>query len=118
MTRSTASRLMLLVLAAGLLAPTGQAQRGPKKRGPKVGEKAPDFELKHLDAKATFKLSDNFGKRPTVLNGYGGSRRDGSRSPIPEEAIIERVARRPAGEATRGRQARQYRRPHLESERR
>lgn len=40
---------------------------GPKKSGPKVGDQAPDFELKFLDAKETFKLSDNFGKRPTVL---------------------------------------------------
>jgi hypothetical protein len=40
---------------------------GPKKRGPKVGEKVPDFELKFLDSKDTFRLKDNFGKRPTVL---------------------------------------------------
>jgi len=41
--------------------------RGPKKGGPKVGSQAPDFELKFLDAQETFKLSDNFGKSPTVL---------------------------------------------------
>ena len=40
---------------------------GPKKGGPKIGDKAPDFQLKFLDAKETFKLSDNFDKRPTVL---------------------------------------------------
>jgi hypothetical protein len=40
---------------------------GPKKGGPKIGDRAPDFELRFLDAKKTFKLSDNFGKRPTVL---------------------------------------------------
>jgi hypothetical protein len=40
---------------------------GPKQGGPAVGSKAPDFELKHLAAEETFKLSDNFGKRPTVL---------------------------------------------------
>ncbi len=40
---------------------------GPKKAGPKIGDQAPDFELKFLDAEKTFKLSDNFGKRPTVL---------------------------------------------------
>lgn len=40
---------------------------GPKKTGPKIGDPAPDFELKVLDAKESFKLSDNFGKRPTVL---------------------------------------------------
>jgi hypothetical protein len=38
-------------------------QRG----GPAVGEPAPDFELKLLDSKETFRLSGNFGKRPTVL---------------------------------------------------
>jgi hypothetical protein len=32
-----------------------------------MGERAPDFELAFLDSKATFKLSDNFGRRPTVL---------------------------------------------------
>ena len=40
---------------------------GPKNRGPKIGDLAPSFELKVLDSKETFKLSDNFGKRPTVL---------------------------------------------------
>jgi hypothetical protein len=40
---------------------------GLKKGGPKVGEKAPDFQLKVLDAEKTFKLSENFDKRPTVL---------------------------------------------------
>ena len=35
--------------------------------GPKVGDQAPDFELKFLDAKETFKLSANFNQRPTVL---------------------------------------------------
>jgi len=40
---------------------------GPKKGGPKVGSQAPEFELKFLDAQETFKLSDNFGKSPTVL---------------------------------------------------
>jgi hypothetical protein len=40
---------------------------GPRKGGPKVGDPAPDFELKLLASKELFKLSDNFGKRPTVL---------------------------------------------------
>src|SRR5262245_27897508 len=40
---------------------------GPKKGGPKIGEQAPDFELKFLASEKTFKLSANFGKRPTVL---------------------------------------------------
>ena len=56
-------------IAAALLVLLGAAQDGPplRKGGPKVGEKAPDFELKLLDSKETFKLSGNFGKRPTVL---------------------------------------------------
>jgi hypothetical protein len=40
---------------------------GPKKSGPLIGDQAPDFELKFLDPKETFKLSDNFDIRPTVL---------------------------------------------------
>jgi hypothetical protein len=40
---------------------------GPKKTGPKIGDQAPDFELKFLDGKDKFKLSDNFDRRPTVL---------------------------------------------------
>ena len=77
---------LIMVTAAGLvfLAAAGQTQSdkpapfppfkkdgpagfGLKKGGPKVGELAPDFELKLLDNKKTFKLSDNFDKRPTVL---------------------------------------------------
>ena len=40
---------------------------GPKKGGPALGSQAPDFELKYLAADKTFKLSTNFGKKPTVL---------------------------------------------------
>jgi hypothetical protein len=40
---------------------------GPKKSGPRIGDPAPDFQLKLLDAQETFRLSDNFGRRPTVL---------------------------------------------------
>jgi hypothetical protein len=40
---------------------------GPMKRGPKIGDKAPAFELQFLDSKEVFKLKENFGKRPTVL---------------------------------------------------
>ena len=40
---------------------------GPKRSGPKVDTVAPDFELKLLDSEKKFKLSDNFGKKPTVL---------------------------------------------------
>jgi hypothetical protein len=66
-----------LIGVALLVVRSAQAEPGPfvkkdgplgfKKNGPKVGDQAPDFELKFLDAKETFKLSDNFGKRPTVL---------------------------------------------------
>ena len=40
-------------IAAALLVLLGAAQDGPplRKGGPKVGEKAPDFELKLLDSK-------------------------------------------------------------------
>lgn len=41
--------------------------RGRRNHGPRIGAQAPDFELKFLDSKEKFKLSDNFGKRPTVL---------------------------------------------------
>jgi len=40
---------------------------GPRDRGPQIGEQAPDFALKFLNSRETFKLSGNFGKRPTVL---------------------------------------------------
>src|SRR5262245_11614730 len=40
---------------------------GPRKRGPTVGDQAPDFELTFLDSQETFHLNENFGKRPTVL---------------------------------------------------
>jgi hypothetical protein len=39
----------------------------PKKGAPKVGSSAPDFELTYLASDKTFKLSDNFGQKPTVL---------------------------------------------------
>lgn len=32
-----------------------------------LGKPAPDFEIAALDGKSKFKLSDNFGKKPTVL---------------------------------------------------
>jgi hypothetical protein len=55
--------------AAVLLVLWGMLQDGPplRKAGPKVGDAAPDFELKLLESRETFKLSGNFGKRPTVL---------------------------------------------------
>jgi len=40
---------------------------GPKKGGPRIGDKAPDFELKFLNSEKMFKLSENLDKRPTVL---------------------------------------------------
>lgn len=79
---STFATLMAIALAASTeytpdldqaptLSPNGPPLKkggvGPKRSGPKVGDHAPDFELKLLGDKATFKLSDNFGKRPTVL---------------------------------------------------
>lgn len=47
--------------------PFAKAGFGPKKWGPRIGEPAPDFELKYLEVHETFKLSSNFGKRATVL---------------------------------------------------
>ena len=56
-------------MATALILLLGTAQQGPplKRGGPKVGDTAPDFELKVLDSRETFKLGGNFGKRPTVL---------------------------------------------------
>jgi hypothetical protein len=45
----------------------GGPKGGLKQVGPKVGEAGPDFELKFLAEEKKFKLSDNFGRRPTVL---------------------------------------------------
>ena len=56
----------LLLLLLGMLQ-EGAPSKGPPKGGPKIGERAPDFELRLLDSKETFKLSGNFGRRPTVL---------------------------------------------------
>lgn len=53
---------MLIVVALGAF--QGRPQRAPELQ---VGDKAPDFTLKLLHEEKTFKLSDNFGKRPTVL---------------------------------------------------
>src|SRR5690349_8130631 len=73
----------MIALGISLLAGFAQAQPRPlggppfrkeafpdfglKKNGPKIGDKALDFELRFLDSKETFKLSNNFDKRPTVL---------------------------------------------------
>ncbi len=67
----------LLALLFGLIMATmveAQRPRGRKGRGErkkssslKVGQPAPDFELKSLDGKKTVKLSDHKGKRPVVL---------------------------------------------------
>ena len=47
------------------------AQRGardrPREGNLKVGDAAPDFDLKRLDAKGTVKLSSFKGKQPVVL---------------------------------------------------
>jgi hypothetical protein len=45
----------------------GPPRLGPRSAGPKIGDLAPNFELKYLDSEQTFKLSENFGKRATVL---------------------------------------------------
>lgn len=54
--------LLLTVLALGAF--QGRPQRAPELQ---VGDNAPDFTIKWLDQDKSFKLSDNFGKRPTVL---------------------------------------------------
>jgi hypothetical protein len=58
------SLLLLLIIPAVLVG----IQRDQRSEGSlKPGDAAPDFKLKLLKSKDTFKLSDNFGKRPTVL---------------------------------------------------
>jgi len=51
----------------GKASPSSVSGFGPEKGGPKIGDEAPNFELKFLDSKETFKLSENFDKRPTLL---------------------------------------------------
>lgn len=58
-------KALILVLAT-LLALQAQRDR-PQQGALKVGDKAPDFTLKALNSDKEFKLSDNFGKRPTFL---------------------------------------------------
>ncbi len=54
--------------AALLLLSLALAQRqGPRQGSLQVGVPAPDFNLKVLKSDRTFKLSSNFGERPTVL---------------------------------------------------
>jgi hypothetical protein len=75
MKRAAASILAVALLAA--VAVTDDAQRARQRQGRgqgqanrnplKAGDKAPDFELKNLKGEGKFKLSSNFGKRPTVL---------------------------------------------------
>ena len=52
--------------AMAILAAFGLQTR-PMEGDLRPGDKAPDFELKTLGAKSKFKLSSNFGKKPTVL---------------------------------------------------
>ena len=59
--------LPALILASGVLAVIGLAQQGPRAEGPGVGGAAPDFVLSPLNGGKSFKLSSNYGKRPTVL---------------------------------------------------
>lgn len=58
---STTSLVFAFVTLAAF---QGGQQSGPEL---KVGDPAPDFTLKLLKEDKAFKLSDNFGKRPTVL---------------------------------------------------
>lgn len=51
------------VLMAGLLS----GELGSPFEGPRPGQRAPDFALKTADGEKEYRLSDNFGKRPTVL---------------------------------------------------
>jgi len=55
---------MLMITSVLAMLPQGQARREGTL---KVGDKAPDFTLKHLNSDKTFTLSSNFSKRPTVL---------------------------------------------------
>jgi hypothetical protein len=58
------SWLLLLIIPTVLAMP----QRDQRSEGTlKPGDAAPDFKLKILKSKDTFKLSDNFGKRAAVL---------------------------------------------------
>jgi hypothetical protein len=50
-----------------LLAIVAAAPQRPVQGALQAGDKAPDFNLKLLDKDASFKLSSNFGKRPTFL---------------------------------------------------
>ena len=64
MRTSLGSRLALLGLGLGLALVGGRA--GAADEAPKVGDKAPDFELKGSDGK-TYGLSDYRGKKAVVL---------------------------------------------------
>ena len=60
---------LVLVLVAVLLtygAAFGQRRRGSDK-APKIGSKAPDFQLKVLNSKKKVKLSQFKGKKPVAL---------------------------------------------------
>lgn len=54
----------ILVSSFAIAGPPNEARR---KDPVKVGDKAPTFTLKMLGSKKKFALSENFGKRPTVL---------------------------------------------------
>ena len=62
--------LICCVTVIALLAPGGVLARerpARSKTNLKAGDKAPDFTLKLLGSDGKFKLSSNFGKKPTVL---------------------------------------------------
>ncbi len=67
----TGMRTSMIVVSSTIIVALGAgswAQRfATGGTGLKVGDKAPDFTLKALGSGEQFKLSDNFGKKPTVL---------------------------------------------------
>jgi hypothetical protein len=59
--------MSLVALSILLASAVGAPQQRPQEGSLLVGEPAVDFKLRLLNSKETFKLSDNFGKRPTIL---------------------------------------------------
>ena len=60
---------LIMAAMAEAKGPRGRQGRGPRKNSSalRVGQPAPDFQLKTLDAKKTVKLSDHQGQLPVVL---------------------------------------------------
>jgi hypothetical protein len=63
--------IVVAILVGMLLSVAALGQRGssdrPQEGNLKVGDPAPDFDLKRLDEKGTVKLSSFKGKEPVVL---------------------------------------------------